>query len=408
MKILFVSNLYPPNIVGGYEVLCADVARDMVRRGHEVSVLTSCYGGQVAMAAGQTVHQALQLLVGPTVYDYFDGTASQQRLLEKQNATALRHAVSRSRPDVVFSWNLYGLGLPFFDVLTELGFPLAVMLTDNWLASMLNPDHVGKYFRNSIYGGIAERLPQPAAAVRSFGSDVSAIFGSHFMQEFYGRCGIHFQSARTVHNGVELATFDDEALVPRDEIGAGDPIKLLFAGRVVEIKGAHTAIEALGKLNAKGGSRSYKLHIVGDTRDQAYLARLQALAEQAGCTGSVEFSPPVEQSALFDLFQAHDVYLFPSLYEPFSLTLIHALSAGIPTVASNAGGNVEIIDEEKTGLLFEAGDASGLAAAVSRLADDDALRSRVARGGRSASGIYSAQRMLDGMEEHLSALVKSR
>ena len=405
MKILFVSNLYPPNVVGGYEVLCSDVAADLVRRGHDITVLTTCYGGRVSEPVGQRVHQALRLLVGETVYDAFDGDLSQRLLIERENATALRRAVARCRPDVIFSWNLYGLGLQFFDDLTRCEVPVAVMLTDNWLASMLNPDYVSSYFRDAIYTDNVERLPKRGLRVRTFQPAVSAIFGSHFMNDFYNNCGVHFERARTIHNGIEQAVIDENALIPRERLHEENVARLLFAGRVVEIKGVHTAIEAVGLLNKRRDGRSYRLRIVGDARDNAYLARLEALAARLGCSEQVEFSSPVSQSALFDLFQAHDIYLFPSLYEPFSLTLIHALSSGIPTLASKAGGNVEIVDEGNTGLLFDTGNANDLAAAVVRLVEDGELRRHLSRQGRIISASYSARRMFDEMENHLSSLV---
>ena len=64
MRVLFVSNLYPPNVVGGYERLCFEVASAFAARGHEVAVLTSGHGGGVAEYPGQTIRQALRLLAG--------------------------------------------------------------------------------------------------------------------------------------------------------------------------------------------------------------------------------------------------------------------------------------------------------------------------------------------------------
>ena len=67
------------------------------------------------------------------------------------------------------------------------------------------------------------------------------------------------------------------------------------------------------------------------------------------------FGPPYPDS-LPELFEEHDIYVFPSLYEPFSLTLIHALACGIPTAASRVGGNVEIVRDGVSGVLFKKGD----------------------------------------------------
>jgi glycogen(starch) synthase len=109
---------------------------------------------------------------------------------------------------------------------------------------------------------------------------------------------------------------------------------------------------------------------------------------------------PVAEDELFELFQSHDIYLFPSLYEPFSLTLIHALNAGIPTIASNVGGNPEIIHHMQTGMLFSKGHAQKLAKAVVKLATDDILRQSISENARKMAHRYTFGHML-GEVEHL-------
>jgi glycosyltransferase involved in cell wall biosynthesis len=137
--------------------------------------------------------------------------------------------------------------------------------------------------------------------------------------------------------------------------------------------------------------------------DAAYLAGLRETVERQGLASSVELRPAVPEESLFALFQDHDVYLFPSLYEPFSLTLIHALAAGIPTVASRIGGNIEIVHERETGLLFAKSDGADLARAVAELAADPALRVRVSAGAREAAAGFTFDRMVDAMERFLGA-----
>ena len=74
MRILFLSNLYPPNVVGGYERLCYEVAAGLSARGHEIAVLTSDYGGRVAEYPGQQVERCWTLPVGSrAIYAPYDG-----------------------------------------------------------------------------------------------------------------------------------------------------------------------------------------------------------------------------------------------------------------------------------------------------------------------------------------------
>jgi glycogen synthase len=170
----------------------------------------------------------------------------------------------------------------------------------------------------------------------------------------------------------------------------------------VDLKGAHDAVAAMPLIRPEEtGAEKVRLTLLGDARDAAYAERLRREVAASGCADRIEVRPPVAEDALFDLFQRHDIYLFPSLYEPFSLTLIHALACGIPTAAARAGGNPEIVRDGESGVLFEKGEPADLARAVLRLARDPALRTRVSAGGRAAAHRFTFEAMVDGMEGFL-------
>ena len=109
------------------------------------------------------------------------------------------------------------------------------------------------------------------------------------------------------------------------------------------MKGVHTILEALPEIIRGLPKTEVRLTVLGDCRDRQYVERLEGMIQRLDLGGKVEFLPPIPESDLFGLFQDNDIFLFPSLYEPFSLTLIHAMASGIPTVASDVGGNKEIV-----------------------------------------------------------------
>lgn len=395
MRILVVSNLYPPNVVGGYERLCHEIASAFVTRGHDVTVLTSCYGGVPAVHPGQVVHQALQLLVDGDIYTPFAGSPERREVLCRANIGAARRVVAGFRPDAIFCWNMFGLDRSLLDFLVETaGIPVHLMLTDNWLLQMTNPEFLSRYMQ--------DQLSPPHVALPTVSSErvtlpASAIFGAGFMRDLYHAGGLAFARETIVHNGVRQpsrnpATIRDRAIPI--EMGV---IRLLVAGRNVELKGVHTAIEALAHLD-----RRYMLTIVGERPGVTYGDRLAALAGELGCAERIDYREPVAESALFELFQEHDIYLFPSLYEPFSLTLIHALAAGIPTIASRVGGNTEIVRDGETGILFDARDAAGLARAIERVAADPVLRTRLSQRGRAEAASFSFERMIAQMDQGIT------
>ena len=94
------------------------------------------------------------------------------------------------------------------------------------------------------------------------------------------------------------------------------------------------------------------------------------------------------------MLAAADLFLLTSISEGIPLTVIEAMAAGLPVVSTNVGGVPEIVVEGQTGLLAPSGDAAGLAAAVSRLAGDAALRKQMGEAGRQrAAEVFSADKM---------------
>jgi glycosyltransferase involved in cell wall biosynthesis len=306
------------------------------------------------------------------------------------------------------------------------------MLTDNWLLSMERPEYLSRFFREHVVGPapfppapqppapparIWERLrslvrpaapgassPPPAAAERPppLRFPFGAVFGAAFVRDLYADAGVSFGRSRVVHNGVRQEPRPDAVFRDRDRLVQDGELRLLFAGRLVDLKGAHDAVAAIPLIRPEeAGVRKVRLTLLGDARDAAYAERLRREVAASGCADRIGMRAPVAEDALFDLFEQHDIYLFPSLYEPFSLTLIHALACGIPTAASRAGGNVEIVQDGESGVLFEKGDPADLARAVLRLARDPALRVAVSAGGRAAAARFTFEAMVDGMEAFL-------
>ena len=339
----------------------------------------------------------------------------------------LKCSLAIVQPDIVFVWNLHFLEQPFLNALNELSCNKVFLLTDNWLIAACQPDFIADYFVRQVYGcgnrslsllkrvGMKLRSGQVGwehlwgfLRGRMSGTTQStcdfkgsAVFASHFMQQLYAQANIRFSDPVIIHHGTMPLPEPSEERPDRDQLIEPGELRLLFAGRVVEIKGVHTIIEALPGICRNLRHLSVSLTIVGDTRDQPYLKRLQSLLEKLNLQHIVNFQPPVQETALPQLFDAHDIYVFPSLYEPFALTLIHALRAGIPTVASRAGGTPEIIFERETGFLFDAGRPEELADRVIEMAQSHALRKVISSRSIATAEDFTFDRMINDIEKHL-------
>ena len=142
--------------------------------------------------------------------------------------------------------------------------------------------------------------------------------------------------------------------------------------------------------------------ILGDVQDREYMNKIETMIQRLNLRDKVVFQPTVQESDLFGIFQDYDIFLFPSLYEPFSLTLIHALASGIPVVASDVGGNQEIIFPDRTGLLFSRGDSRSLSRAVLNLAGKPNLRKALAIEARKVAKEFTFQTMVQKVEAYLN------
>jgi glycogen(starch) synthase len=413
VKILFLSNLYPPNEVGGYERLCFEVASGLAARGHQVYVLTSDYGGKMQDFPKQTVERSLKLFATDgDIYQPFSCAPEQRATWNTHNAEILARVVEQFEPHVIFAWNLYFFDPSLLEAIQKLKQPKFFLLTDNWLIAFLNAPFLQNYFVRRIYGrqSTYNRLlitakhwltisKRPGFLMRGH-----AIFASCFMRDFYNEANFRFDNETIIYHGVNLPEHPEEDFAVRKQMVMDGEIRLLVAGRIVEIKGVHTAIEALPLLIRALPEAKIRLTVLGDDRDRPYMDRLLGRIAELELVNMVDFAKPVAEGELFSLFQKHDIYLFPSFYEPFSLTLIHALGAGIPTIASNAGGNPEIVHHMQTGMLFSKGNAQKLAKAVTHLATNGNLRQSISEKARKIAKHYTFGHMLGEVEQLLTSI----
>jgi glycosyltransferase involved in cell wall biosynthesis len=178
------------------------------------------------------------------------------------------------------------------------------------------------------------------------------------------------------------ATVEPGAASPASPRVSGGPFELLFAGRLVERKGVHLLLEALALL---GDGPPVRLQVVGDGPERA---RLEARAGELGLADGVVFHGFVPREALERRMAACDAFVLPAVVdakgdtEGLGVVLLEAMSYGRPTIASAAGGIVDIVRDGQNGLLVPPGDVEALAGAIRRLAADRAAARAMGEAGR--------------------------
>ena len=172
-----------------------------------------------------------------------------------------------------------------------------------------------------------------------------------------------------IPNGVDTALFRP---APRP---ASDVKTVLYAGRLSEEKNLGVLLEAAATL---AGRVKLRLIFIGDGPERA---RLEARARQLEV--SPTFLPFVEHDRLAALMNRADAFVLPSFTEGHPKVLLEAMSCGLPCIGSAVGGILTIIEDGRTGLLFDPTDPGALAACLERVLTSDAVADALGRAARA-------------------------
>ena len=177
--------------------------------------------------------------------------------------------------------------------------------------------------------------------------------------------GVAEERALVVPNGVDMGRFRP---LPRAEARRrlGIPEKarvLLTVGGLVRRKGYHRVIERLPRLRQRWGDVIY-LAVGGASREGDDSESLKALAAAAGVGEHVRFLGALAPDELSAPLSAADVLVLASSNEGWANVLLEAMACGTPVVASDVGGNREVVADETVGLIFDLAAADALEAAI--------------------------------------------
>ena len=376
MRVLSLGSLYPPHQLGGYEVMWQGVTRALLAAGHASRVLVGDFISPDAPAEvpeDPGVHRELRWYWHEHRWPRLG--LRERGVLERHNAAVFDRHVREFRPDAVTFWAMGGMSLSLITRAQRAGlttiffvhdpWPVYGPVRDGWLAWWSRPG-----WRR--LGATAERLT--GLATRLELTQGQWVFCSEWLR-------------RDIP--LSLAPGRQSVLTPGIEaryLGVVAPPRpwsweLLYLGRVVEPKGVLTAVEALALL-----PDAATLTIIG-AGDGEYRRALEDRARALGVNDRVRLRPPVAREATVAAYAGADVVLHPVRWgEPWGLVPLEAMGVGRPVIATGQGGSADYLSDGVNCLLHPPGDAPALAAAVSRLAEDPALRaSLVAAGGRTAA-----------------------
>jgi glycosyltransferase involved in cell wall biosynthesis len=208
------------------------------------------------------------------------------------------------------------------------------------------------------------------------------------------------ENGRAIHPGISLEPyrFPDRAGARELLQVSSEPV-VAIVGRLQPWKGVHVFLRAAAHVAETHPDTRFV--VVGGTPggfDTDYPDRLRALAKRLDIESVVWFTG--QRDDVPRLLPGFDVFVNATNGEPFGLVTVEAMAAGVPVVATAAGGTLEIITDRETGLLVAPGDHESMGAAISKLLDDRQIAARIARAGRArAFEHFGAERFVRETED---------
>jgi glycogen synthase len=376
MKILVITNLYPPQAIGGYERSMADYARLLQQRGHSVLVLTSdetSLTQNIDTFFNVEIKRCLKLLAGWNEQGSWEHPLDIVAQVMMHNRFIASSILQVFQPDVCLVGNLDSLGVELIEKVIVDGIPAA------------------HFVMNSKPGYPVELAPKTKL--------YRYIACSNWVKTHLSKQGYPTQTTQVVYPGAAVEEFYQQNLPPRDRL------RIAYASLVMPYKGADVLMEALSFLHAS--DIPFSATFAGGSLMPDFVEVLKDFVNQEGMQEKIKFTGALTRYDLKKLYTEHNVLVFPSRFpEPFGISQIEAMAAGLTLITSGTGGASEIITHGQEGYNFESENPLDLADALAYLPLHPSKWESAARlGQQQAISHFSHTKSVEKLEALLLELV---
>ncbi|MGB1124689.1 MAG: glycosyltransferase family 4 protein [Phycisphaeraceae bacterium] len=389
LRICIISQEFPPETGrGGIATQSALKARGLAARGHDITVLSVTHDEpRTYDYHGAKVHRMLFPAMPVPSFD-----VSSHWLTYSYGVAAWLNEFKQEQPfDIIHFPEYAGEGF--------------IWLTDTF-------EHTKMKYAVQMHGPLAmlaEHTGWPSGTAYQVGTFMERMSvncchllmaSSHNTASYCAKhYGIDVDKVQVIHSGVDTDRFKP---APKPE-GPGQP-RILFIGKIVHAKGAETLIHSVLRLRKQ--FPDIILRLIG-REDEKLAANLRQDIAEAGAQDNIELLGQVPHSELHEHLAWCDFFAGPSVFEPGPGNVyLEAMSSGRPVIACNTGGTPEVVTHEQTGLLIPPSDIESLCDAISRLAMDPTLCSKLGANGRErVSESFSESRYLDKVESAYKSML---
>jgi glycogen synthase len=365
MKVLEVTQRYPPAL-GGVEIHVEAIARGLIERGHQVQIVTTD-------------------LARDRPFTRLSPQAATERFPVR------RHRSIRSVP-APHGLGIFAPGMGF-DLLTaraDVVHAHAFGMAPTWFAAfsrrLRSTPLVIETHADSGRGTSGSRAYARAITRLTLRPADRIVVQTHVECDLLASLGASPERLALIPDGIDLAEFSGMS----KRSSRTECRTILFVGRMYpEQKGLDPLVRAFAQLPPELG---LELRLVGE--DWGGFALVQTLGRKLGVDRRIRLLGPLSRVALLEEYARADLFVLPSLFEPYGIVLTEAMAAGIPIVASRVGGIPEVVAEGENAFLCPPNNPTELAAALTRLAVDRSLRQRFSDAGVARVEQFSWTRVI--------------
>lgn len=214
---------------------------------------------------------------------------------------------------------------------------------------------------------------------------------SHSVERDLKQRGLKYSSI--IYNGIcpELILQTEQCFLEKKS-----EIRILQIGRLEHLKkGQHLAMEALTILVKKHPQYYFNLTFIGEGSSYTFL---QDMSQKMGINNQVCFLGKRSRKYIYSHLKDYDILVQPSLYEGFGLTVVEAMTAGIPVLVSNIEGPMEIINNGEYGFYFNNNDSADMANCLTYMINHQETVNSVVRKGKIRALDFTLSKMVDNYE----------
>lgn len=452
MRVLLTVHQFLPDCSSGTEILTLSSAKELQRRGHEVTILTA--------------HPTTELLNDEQRFDRYEyeglevhrfrhdyvPMGGQENIVEAEynnplSAAYFRQLIDYVRPDMVHFFHLSRLSGSLVDVCQERNLAMVLTATDFWFicptSQLRLPDnsmcngpqwhgancvkHITIQTQRGKLARLVGRMPEPLLAAGILALRTGIFNGSQrakyvgalakrkpylinrlnkvdrilaptrLMSRLLEMNGVDVRRIEFCRYGIDLGAGAENARASR---ATKQDLRVGFIGTIYEHKGVHVLLEAMSRIPRA----AIEVTIYGKLGEfPKYTERLKSMSQS---DARIRFMGTFPNADIAAVFSRLDVLVVPSIwYENTPLVIYTANAFQCPVIASDLGGMSEAVDNERNGFLFPPSDSAALARILQRLAEDRNLVRDLSIASRPPK---SSKEYVDDLERIYASVVKRR